>query len=485
MVILNSISKTPCHDNDYPKFLIISSATHELAKLSPFYVQKALLGISGNPKSVKKLRSNDLLVETSTPVQSKSLLSAKLLGNVPITVTPHNTLNSSRGVISEIDLINVPESEITEELQIQGVINCKRITIRKGQEIIPTKHVILTFNQPEIPKDIKAGYLNCPVRPYIPNPLRCFQCQRFGHSKNSCRGRLTCSLCSLPDHSFETCTSAPKCINCLGPHSSNSKSCPSWQKEREIQKIKVLNKVSYPEARRIVLANQPPNLSVPYSTVLKQNVPAATKETSSISTQTEPENIIPVSKSPIEQPSPEISTPNPFTSKAQKFESEILASLTQSSSSHNKHTTVSKNLQNKKSKQAPSSFKNKTSSSNVPPLTATNKSECRKITSEENKSKSSIACPVQTPSSPNIRKKKKSKIDYHGDTNSIHTEKLSNQISYNSPNIPQSPPTPDLEQIDSDEDCLLYDPEELVIMETEEPRLLTPTKFKKVRNKKK
>ncbi|GFX07142.1 hypothetical protein TNCV_4268941 [Trichonephila clavipes] len=39
--------------------------------------------------------------------------------------------------------------------------------------------MILTFNNPNLPATVKAGYLNCKIRPYVPNPLRCFKCQRF------------------------------------------------------------------------------------------------------------------------------------------------------------------------------------------------------------------------------------------------------------------------------------------------------------------
>ncbi|GFV94187.1 uncharacterized protein TNCV_4463141 [Trichonephila clavipes] len=40
---------------------------------SPFAIHKAIQGISGEPKSVKKLRSGDLLIETSSALQTKSL----------------------------------------------------------------------------------------------------------------------------------------------------------------------------------------------------------------------------------------------------------------------------------------------------------------------------------------------------------------------------------------------------------------------------
>ncbi|GFY28433.1 uncharacterized protein TNCV_1970871 [Trichonephila clavipes] len=111
----------------------------------------------------------------------------------PVTISPHKSLNTSHGVISESDLLSTPESEILEGFSDQGVIQVRRITIKKDATIIPTKHLILTFNFPKLPPTIKAGYLNCKIRPYIPNPLRCFNCQRFGHSQTSCRGQLTCS----------------------------------------------------------------------------------------------------------------------------------------------------------------------------------------------------------------------------------------------------------------------------------------------------
>ncbi|GFX16494.1 hypothetical protein TNCV_22651 [Trichonephila clavipes] len=53
------------------RFLIISLPNSEMTKISPFAVQKALIGIGGEPKSVKRLRSGDLLVETNSALQTK------------------------------------------------------------------------------------------------------------------------------------------------------------------------------------------------------------------------------------------------------------------------------------------------------------------------------------------------------------------------------------------------------------------------------
>ncbi|GFV06229.1 putative RNA-directed DNA polymerase from transposon BS [Trichonephila clavipes] len=210
----------------HSRFLLISLPNKEMSNKSPFAIHKALLGIGGEPKSIKRLRSGDLLIETISGLQTKSFLLAKTFLNSPVNVSPHKTLNSCRGVISEPDLLSTPESEILEGFSDQGVIQVRRITIKKDSNIIPTKHLILNFNKPKLPTTVKTGYLNCKIRAYIPNPLRCFKYQRFGHSQIACRGQLTCSRCASVVHSSADCSLAQKCDNCSQPHSSDSKQSP-------------------------------------------------------------------------------------------------------------------------------------------------------------------------------------------------------------------------------------------------------------------
>ncbi|GFV77812.1 uncharacterized protein TNCV_4674061 [Trichonephila clavipes] len=184
-----------------------------MGKKSPFLIQKALVGIGGEPKSVKRLRSGDLLIETNSALQTKSFLLAKSFLDCPVFVIPHKSLNSCRGAISEPDLLTTTDAEILDGFSDQGVIQVRRITIKKDTSIIPTKHVILTFNSPNLPTSIKAGYINCKIRPYIPNPLRCFKCQRFGNSQTACRGQLTCSRGASVGHASSDCTLEQKCVN--------------------------------------------------------------------------------------------------------------------------------------------------------------------------------------------------------------------------------------------------------------------------------
>ncbi|GFX01437.1 uncharacterized protein TNCV_1864111 [Trichonephila clavipes] len=81
-----------------------------------------LLCPGGYPKSVKCLRSGDLLIETLTALQTKYFLLAKTFLNSPILISPLKSLNSCRGVISEPDLLTTPEAEIIDGFSDQGVI---------------------------------------------------------------------------------------------------------------------------------------------------------------------------------------------------------------------------------------------------------------------------------------------------------------------------------------------------------------------------
>ncbi|GFV53296.1 uncharacterized protein TNCV_1645281 [Trichonephila clavipes] len=238
---------------------------------SPFAINKALIGVIGEPKSVKRLRSGDLLIETLTVLQIKSFLLAKTFLNSPILISTYKSLNSCKGVISEPDLLTTPEAEILDGFSDQGVIQVRRITLKKDNINIPTKHLILTFKSSKLPSTIKAGYLNCEICPYIPNPLCCFKCQMFGHSQTSCRGQLTCSRCASAGHSSTDCIQEPKCINCLQSHASDSKLCPKWKIEKQIEEIKTNKNISYSEAHKLSV----PQRSHTYAHVTK-SIPIST-----------------------------------------------------------------------------------------------------------------------------------------------------------------------------------------------------------------
>ncbi|GFX83936.1 uncharacterized protein TNCV_4286561 [Trichonephila clavipes] len=142
------------------------------------------------------MRSEDLFLEASSAKQATALINLQKLAHLDVTVASHTNLNFSRGVILPADFLNVSTEEIKENMKAQKVCDVRRITIRRDGQVLNTKHLILTFSTPDLPQTVKMAYIRCPVQTYIPNPLRCFQCQRFEHSKTVCHGQPTCSRCA-------------------------------------------------------------------------------------------------------------------------------------------------------------------------------------------------------------------------------------------------------------------------------------------------
>lgn len=194
--------------------------------------------MAGEPKKITRLYSGDLLVEVSQRSHSTNLLRATRLANIPVLVSKHKTLNSKKGVIRCRDLKYCDDQEILEGLVSQHVTEIFHIKISKDGNKVPTGTFILTFDVAVLPKEVRVGYMNVPVTTYIPNPVRCYKCQRFDHHKNNCKNLATCAKCGKTDHAEETCMDDPHCVNCNGTHPSYSKDCLKWTHEKEIQKLK-------------------------------------------------------------------------------------------------------------------------------------------------------------------------------------------------------------------------------------------------------
>ncbi|GBN59552.1 hypothetical protein AVEN_24391-1 [Araneus ventricosus] len=220
----------------------LSENNETFTNVSPFLVEKAITGSVGIVTSTKLRCSGDLLVEVASRKQAQQILSINFLSNIPVSVQQHETLNTSKDVITYGRLLNLPIEEITQELSGQGVKDLRRINIRRDVNL-----------------------------PYIPNPLRCFKCQRFDHSKTNSLETLTCVRCAVAGHESTGCTAVEKWVNCQGKHTSFSRSCPKWKQEKEVVATKYQN-ISFPEARRLVKAQTPP-VGRSYASVVAKNHP--------------------------------------------------------------------------------------------------------------------------------------------------------------------------------------------------------------------
>ena len=193
-------------------------------------------------------------MEYTNKKQIESLLRLKKFHDLKVQVSLHGSLNTCKGVVRCPDLKGVSEQEILEEMREQGVINVRRIKVRRDDALKDTNTFVFTFNTSVLPKQLKVAFLRVSVDPYIPNPLRCYACQVFGHHENKCHREEICANCGESKHSADEtdCKRPPKCVNCKEDHPTNSRQCQAWHTEKEILKVKYTRNISFPEARKIV-----------------------------------------------------------------------------------------------------------------------------------------------------------------------------------------------------------------------------------------
>ena len=269
----------------WPHFLVLHSLdpNQQMTSLSPFLLWKDVINIiKEKPKKMSKLASGDYLIEVDQQSHSCILRQTKSILNIPISVIPHKTLNISKGIIRCRDITMCSEDEILENLLDQGVINVKRIRVKRDGSLVATHTYILEFNNPTLPTAVKVAWLNIQVEEYVPNPLRCFKCQLYGHHKDRCSKPAVCANCGQI-HTENPCPNPPFCINCKETHPASDRNCKTWKTEKEILAVRNRMKISHPEARKIVAARTPKDKS--YAATLKiQTANASTQTDASTNT---------------------------------------------------------------------------------------------------------------------------------------------------------------------------------------------------------
>ena len=259
--------------------MIQGAGKTNLAKVSPFTIAKSLANVAGQIKSVQKTKGGALFVEVEQAKQARSLLEmTNLTENIKVEVSPHRSLNSSRGVIRWRDLLGTPVEEIKQELSGQGVTHVHQMKLKKGGNTIELATYILTFDRSTPPKELRCGYQVVKVEDYIPSPMRCFKCQRFGHLGKRCNRQAVCGKCAKQGHTFKDCKEKkPSCANCKGDHPSFSRKCPLYLEEKEVQSLKSERKISIPEARKVVRASRAPVLPKSFAAAVANKVSVGTQ----------------------------------------------------------------------------------------------------------------------------------------------------------------------------------------------------------------
>lgn len=273
MEVINS-EETPT--NTTPQKTVNS----EFNNLSPIQAYK-LIDKFLNPLkgTTKRLKDGNFTIQVPRE-ELELVVQVCQFGKIPVKVEKHTFLNRCRGTIRSRDTIQMGEEEIKEELAEYRVtrVTKKQYYDKEKKKKVYSGELLLCFDRETLPDSINLAYLhNIQVKQHEPNPRQCFNCWQIGnHGQDDCKEVKICGWCSETQHkeAGEPCGSAAKCRNCLGNHPNWDKKCPVYVKEKEIQKVKEINKIPYPRAKAIVEERINPNRREDHATVVSNNVMA-------------------------------------------------------------------------------------------------------------------------------------------------------------------------------------------------------------------
>lgn len=172
------------------------------------------------------------------------------------------------GIVKDVPL-DLTNNEIIEYLESDiPVEQIERMNFwdRNEMRAKPGTSIKITFRSTNIPQQIKLYYTIKKVEHFVPRPVVCNKCLRFGHIARACRSRETkCTNCSQTTHSTEdrscngSCehcrkTCLTKCNHCTenANHRSNALICPIMKNEMKIKECMVKQKLPYAEAKNKV-----------------------------------------------------------------------------------------------------------------------------------------------------------------------------------------------------------------------------------------
>lgn len=220
------------------------------SELNILTADKELKSAIGIPNKTSKLNKNSLLVQVKSENQAKKLLNLKRIDDKIITVELHKTMNFCKGTILSEALSQNSEEEILEAVKDQGVVKVERMKRKVDGVLTNTNRYIITFQRTKLPSLLKlAEWHREIVYLYIPNPMSCRRCQRYGHTQKWCRRTTdTCARCAAEGHVSPGCSAPIKCANCGSQHYSTNKECDQYKFRSEILATQARMHITYGEA---------------------------------------------------------------------------------------------------------------------------------------------------------------------------------------------------------------------------------------------
>ncbi|KAG7157175.1 RNA-directed DNA polymerase from mobile element jockey-like 4, partial [Homarus americanus] len=249
-------------EDNFSDMANMSPAIHPVAK--PLTVAFPTVMKYKIPKETEFDHAYEVVVALELEYKNiKFSVKPNLVGDLKLSPQDHNTAK----ILSEVTNLNGktikvipldPKEKTTRmvllryplELPVEVVIKHSKVT--KAERCVTswdkaqTRQVLVDIKG-TVPEEVDLGnWGTYKLRPFVPEPLRCYKCQKFGHHQSRCHKNVRCGICSqshmtemcIQKHKGETITTA-KCPNCGKKHHAWSTSCPERRERMKVAMAKV------------------------------------------------------------------------------------------------------------------------------------------------------------------------------------------------------------------------------------------------------
>lgn len=262
------------------KYLVISSSDEAkpdvLRSANPFRVDKFLKQTCKGERirEVKSISLGRQLLVVVTNNEAAELLLKKtsIPGPTPIQIKvgTSDTLGSKQGIFFCRHIEDMTEEEIMQNLNEANkdlkICNVRKIN-KRGTDgrWIPSGSYVISMRCSEFPLEVRVGWTIQPLKRYIPDPMRCFRCNKLGHTGKRCREmnetQKNCINCNKPQHNEPgvRCEEPPSCANCNSTtHNSAFRGCQNYLIERRINELIATRDITRREATSLVMNESTP-----------------------------------------------------------------------------------------------------------------------------------------------------------------------------------------------------------------------------------
>ncbi|KAG7169759.1 RNA-directed DNA polymerase from mobile element jockey-like 1 [Homarus americanus] len=191
------------------------------------------LGYKNIKFSVKPNLVGDLILSPQDHNTAKILSEVSNLNGKAIKIIPLDPEEKTTRMVLLRYPLELPVEVVTKHSKVTKAERC--VTSRDKAQ---TRQVLVDIKG-TVPEEVDLGnWGTYKLRPFVPEPLRCYKCQKFGHHQ---------SRCHKNKHKDGTITTA-KCPNCGKKHHAWSTSCPERRERMKVAMAKVQNRTEAPQS---------------------------------------------------------------------------------------------------------------------------------------------------------------------------------------------------------------------------------------------